>query len=119
MYLYTVSPHDSKPMKGIKDTRATLSLNPEANAKFTHQSSYSKWHLTHLLKINLDEMSHLDTVKTREVANGFRWKTCSYGHLSVHGAHVQSHVSSEDVLSGRDSMIISTVFSMETEESVL
>ncbi len=84
---HTVSPHSSKQMKGKRtpEPRWVQTLRP--TRKFTLQSSYSKWHL-------ISDIFRTDTVKTQEVPNGSRWRTCSWGHLSVHTARAITHLIS-------------------------
>lgn len=78
MYLYTVSPHDSKQMKGKKDTRSTLSSNPEANTQvYTSELIFKVASYSLISDIFRSEVTPLDTDKTQEVSNGSRWKTCS------------------------------------------
>lgn len=89
---HTVSPHSSKQMKGKRtpEPRWVQTLRP--TSKFTLQSSYSKWHLTHLLAIYLEQRSHLLTLSRR--------RRCQMAPGGKHvpkdtflfTPHVQSHI---------------------------
>lgn len=61
-----------------KDTRATLSSNPEANAQvYTSEFIFKVASYALISAIFRTEVTPLDTVKTQEVPHGSRWKTCS------------------------------------------